>query len=76
MKEEWIKWARKLQSIAQNGLTFAENEFDVQRYNSINKIAAEIFSGYLGNEFQKIYDMFKYQSGYATPKVDVRGSCF
>ena len=46
MEPNWLEWAKKLQAIAQNGLTYSENPFDIERYQQIRQIAAQIF-GYL-----------------------------
>ena len=37
----WLDWGRRLRAIAQNGLTFADDEFDVERYEAVRAIAAE-----------------------------------
>lgn len=29
---QWLAWARRLQALAQNGLAYANNPFDVERY--------------------------------------------
>ena len=38
MEPKWLSWAKDLQAIAQNGLAFAENEFDIESYNRIDEI--------------------------------------
>ena len=38
----WLTWARKLLAIAQNGLTYADNPYDVDRYEQVKSLAAEI----------------------------------
>lgn len=76
MIPEWLKWARELQAIAQNGLTFSQNEFDVERYNSIMDISAQIMSLHSDTEIATILKIFTSQEGYATPKIDVRGVSF
>jgi ADP-ribose pyrophosphatase YjhB (NUDIX family) len=74
MEPDWLKWSKKLQAIAQNGLTFSLQQYDTERYQQIQEIAAEILSKYSGEEKQIILDIFNKQEGYATPKVDVRGA--
>ena len=32
MNNKWLEWATELQSIAQAGLTFGENQYDRDRY--------------------------------------------
>ena len=73
---QWIKWAQKLQAIAQNGLNFSQNPFDRLRYEDIKVVAAQIFSSFTGTGTTAIMDIFDSQAGYATPKVDVRGVIF
>lgn len=73
---KWLAWAKSLQAIAQNGLIFAENHFDIERYESVRVIAADIMASYTQVDKQFVLDLFNDQSGYATPKVDVRGVVF
>ncbi|MEH2378758.1 MAG: NUDIX hydrolase N-terminal domain-containing protein [Nostoc sp.] len=35
METKWLKWAQKLQAIAQNGLTYSEGIFDIERYKQL-----------------------------------------
>ena len=78
MKEpKWLQLAKELQAIAQIGLAYsADSYFDAQRYERIREIAAEIMAcdGKFEKEF--LLDLFSRESGYATPKVDVRGVAF
>src|SRR5215471_2057099 len=76
MDPKWLQWARALQAIAQNGLTFAGNEYDAERYRAIREIAAEIMASYGTVEKSHVIDLFSKEVGYATPKVDVRGVVF
>jgi len=76
MQPNWLEWAQKLQAIAQTGLTYAENVFDIQRYEQIKEISADIIANYSQTDQSYILDLFNQESGYATPKVDVRGAVF
>jgi ADP-ribose pyrophosphatase YjhB (NUDIX family) len=73
---EWLDWARKLQALAQNGLTFTTNPFEKERYEAVREIAAEIMAANSQYEQQPIMDLFLTGTGYATPKLDVRGVAF
>jgi len=73
---KWIQWAGRLQSIAQNGLHYAESGYDVERYQSIRQIAAEIMEVGSKTDQEVILTLFSKQTGHATPKVDVRGVAF
>lgn len=43
-QEIWLKWAVELQSIAQAGLFYGKDPFDMERYQRVREIAAEIIS--------------------------------
>ena len=73
---QWLIWARELQAIAQNGLTFSRDRFDIERYHAVREIASTMMAAGSGSEIPIIADLFAGQSGYATPKVDVRGAVF
>jgi ADP-ribose pyrophosphatase YjhB (NUDIX family) len=73
---KWVGWARQLQAIAQTGLHFSESEYDRERYRRILEISIENFANYSGESPALIRGLFENQTGYATPKVDVRGVVF
>lgn len=76
MEPQWLQWAKRLQAISQNGLTFAENPFDIERYEAIREIALEIMAEGTSVNITQLREMFSQEVGYATPKVDVRGVVF
>jgi ADP-ribose pyrophosphatase YjhB (NUDIX family) len=76
MSTKWLEWGQKLQAIAQNGLTFSENPFDIDRYQQIQQLAAEMIANHSGVEPETVLDLFNQESGYATPKVDARAAVF
>ncbi len=73
---EWLVWAQKLDALAQAGLTFAQNPFDIERYHKIREISAEIISSYSRIDSGDLLELLDHQAGYATPKIDVRGVVF
>ncbi len=76
MSLKWLEWSQQLQAIAQNGLTYSENPYDIERYHQVRQIAAEILATHSTLEPNQILDLFKREDGYATPKVDVRAAVF
>jgi ADP-ribose pyrophosphatase YjhB (NUDIX family) len=76
MKEKWLLWATELQSIAQAGLTFGENQYDRDRYQQIRDLSVEILHEYTDMDYNKIRDLFASETGYQTPKVDIRAAVF
>ncbi|MGD9591351.1 MAG: NUDIX hydrolase [Candidatus Berkiella sp.] len=71
-----FKWASQIQSIGQNGLTFAQSEYDKERYQQLVQIAADMMAAISHTPIEKIMNLFGEQTGYATPKIDVRGAIF
>lgn len=76
MKEKWLEWASRLQSLAQAGLTFGQNQYDLDRYQQIRTISVEILHEYTGISHEIIKDLFASETGYQTPKVDIRSAVF
>lgn len=76
LEPRWILWARELQALAQTGLHFASTDYDKERYQRVSNIAAEMFEQQTQIEGPSIRTVFAAQSGYATPKIDVRAAIF
>jgi ADP-ribose pyrophosphatase YjhB (NUDIX family) len=76
MNTKWLKWVSELQSIAQAGLTFGENQYDIDRYQQIRDLTVEILHEYTEISHEKIRDLFANETGYQTPKVDIRAAVF
>lgn len=74
MKDKWLEWVVQIQSIAQAGLTFAENQYDIDRYQQLRNLTVEILHVYTEVSHDKIRDLFANETGYQTPKVDVRAA--
>jgi Hydrolase of X-linked nucleoside diphosphate N terminal len=73
---QWLEWARRLQALAQNGLAYCKDPYDRQRYEEIQRLAAEMMAKGVGlPDATPLVDLFKNDVGYATPKIDTR-SCF
>lgn len=76
VEKQWLEWARRLQAISQNGLEYAANPFDVERYEAVRRVAAEIMAAGADVDVEPVLNLFSQEAGYATPKVDVRGVVF
>ena len=73
---EWLSIGRELRSIAQIGLTFSRDPFDRQRYERIRDLAAAVIAEGSGRTDPGLLDYMRHETGYATPKVDVRAAAF
>jgi ADP-ribose pyrophosphatase YjhB (NUDIX family) len=71
---DWLRWARALQSIAQTGLEFTQDDYDRERYKQIRHVAAEIAAAGSMDQPEVIEAFFAGQRGYPTPKIDVRAA--
>ena len=75
-KDQWLEWAIRLQSLAQNGLAYSKDVFDIQRFEEIRQIAAEMLVTPSGLPLEKVEELFCNESGYQTPKIDTRAAIF
>lgn len=74
--EKWLQWAVELQSIAQAGLFYGKDPFDLERYERIREISAEMISYKTEIPLEKVKDLFCNEAGYQTPKLDTRAAIF
>jgi ADP-ribose pyrophosphatase YjhB (NUDIX family) len=72
----WLAWAREIQALSQTGFHYATDDYQRDRYRRLSEIAAEIAAEHTGLEAEKLEQIFRRQTGYATPRVDVRGAVF
>lgn len=72
----WLRWAQSLQAIAQSGLTYTQDPFEIERYQQVREIAAQMIEAHCDLRAEQLVDLFAAETGYATPKVDVRGVVF
>lgn len=73
---KWLTWAKQIQAISQNGLAYGKDIYDIERYEQLRSLSIEILNTYTKVDSNQITDLFAKETGYATPKVDVRGVIF
>ena len=76
MNEKWLEWAIELQSIAQAGITYGKDIYDIERYERIREISAEMIAYKTDISTEKVRNLFCNESGYQTPKLDSRAVIF
>ncbi|MCP4754646.1 MAG: NUDIX hydrolase [Proteobacteria bacterium] len=69
---EWIEWTKQIKAIAQIGIEYTKEAYDLERYQQLTKIAHEMISKLADAPISKVNNFFVPDSGYATPKVDLR----
>ena len=76
MEPNWVRWAKQLAALAQNGLTYSQSPYEIDRYEHIRDIAAEMMAAGFDVEKKSILGLLAREEGYMTPKVDVRAAAF
>ncbi len=76
MDHKWLDWAKQLQSIAQAGLTYSKDLYDIERFQQIRQMSMEIMSQYTNTQLEIINDLFANETGYAHHKWILERSFF
>lgn len=74
--EKWLKWAIEIQGLAQSGLAYTTNVYDIERYERLREISAEMIEEKSNINLEKVKDLFCKETGYQTPKIDTRAAIF
>ena len=73
---EMLQLAKQVQALAENGLHFSENDYDLDRYQALDEISLRMLSLLTGLPDEIIKMTTPEKNGYRTPKVDVRDVIF
>jgi ADP-ribose pyrophosphatase YjhB (NUDIX family) len=65
--------AVRVAALAQNGLTFSTNPFDIDRFEQLREVAAELLMVLTDRPADELKAELGREVGYVTPKVEVRG---
>ena len=57
-QDNWLKWAMELQALAQAGLAYTDNKYDIERFERIREIAAEMLTEPSGLPLEKVLGNF------------------
>jgi ADP-ribose pyrophosphatase YjhB (NUDIX family) len=76
MTVKWIDWAKQIQSIAQAGLTYSKDVYDIERFQQLRDISISMMSHYTKTDWEVVEKLFASETGYQTPKVDIRAVIF
>lgn len=69
-------YAQRLQAIAQAGIAYATTAYDLERYEEIRVVSVKLLQELTDEPYEKIIRIFASETGYQTPKVDVRAVLF
>ena len=75
-RSQLLDWAVELQSLAQAGLFYSKDVYDIERFTRIREIAAEMVGQISELPLEKVKELFCCETGYQTPKLDTRAAIF
>lgn len=70
----WLEWAVEIQFLAQAGITYTKDSYDLERFERLRDIAAEIMSARSGLDMDTVRGLFCNETGFQTPKMDTRAA--
>ena len=73
-ENRWLDWAIEPQSLAQAGLTYGKDAFDLERYTRIREIAAKMPPTVVRPAARDRQGLFCNETGYQTPKLGTRAA--
>ena len=65
-RNKWVEWAVEIQSLAQAGLAYGRDQYDMERYERLREIAAEMIAYKTDLSPEKVKDLFCGETGYQT----------
>ena len=73
---KWLEWAKELQFLSQCALAYCSDPYDIERFQRIREISAEMVSEIGDLPLDLVKTTFCAGTGYQTPKLDTRRSCW
>ncbi|MEN8155273.1 MAG: NUDIX hydrolase [Acidobacteriota bacterium] len=67
-----LSLTKRIQALSQSGLTYSTCEYDLERYEELREISIKLMSMISPFNVEMIRDLFASETGYQTPKVDIR----
>lgn len=67
-----LELLREIQALAQTGLHYAKDPYDIERYTRLREIGFQLMAQSGGVSLDRVRGFFVPETGYATPKVDLR----
>jgi ADP-ribose pyrophosphatase YjhB (NUDIX family) len=73
MNSFWLESVKRVLALAGNGLAYAENPYDIERYEELRRLGGEMFERLADSPVGTVTGLLDSKTGYQTLKVDVRG---
>lgn len=75
-EKELVLLSQRIRALAQNGLTYSNNDYDIERYEELTQISDKIMAISAGIDSETVRACFQPLKEYTTPKVDIRAVIF
>lgn len=72
----FVRWASEIQNIAQEGLAYSKDRFDLDRFHRLRALSVEMLSEGQETVLPELEQLFAGETGYQTPKLDTRAALF
>ncbi|WP_286232743.1 NUDIX hydrolase [Thalassotalea sediminis] len=69
---QWVSWVKRLQAISQTGKAYSKDKFDIERFDELASISHQMLAQLADTPVPKAENLFIPETGYPTPKVDLR----
>ena len=71
---KWLEWAKELQFLSQCALAYCSDPYDIERFQRIREISAEMVSEIGDLPLDLVKTTFCAGAGFQTPKMDTRAA--
>ena len=66
-----LSYVKRVQALAQSGLTYCENPYDIERYEELREISFNMLNILSDEPVEKIRELFQGEKGYQTDRKSV-----
>ncbi|MCA2981496.1 MAG: NUDIX hydrolase [Myxococcaceae bacterium] len=70
----WLEWVQTLTTVSQRGLAYSKDPYDRENYELVRALCAEMIALGSGAPLTDTLSALTNQTGYPTPRVDVRAA--
>jgi ADP-ribose pyrophosphatase YjhB (NUDIX family) len=74
--QELLSAVQRIHALSQTGLAYPQSDYDRERYEEIRNITLQILAEMSSVSIEHIIKLLPVESGYVTPKVDIRAVVF
>ena len=71
---QWLEWAKELQDLSQCALAYCKDKYDIERFQRIREISAEMAAAVVDMPVETVKGMFCAGTGYQTARIETRAA--